>query len=246
MKKKGLSWFKSANSNQNQSDKNNIDPQTSKNKISEEGELSNSMEIEQKDKQKDKQNDNPFFIKNNQDKVVLDLIVALENIVKERELLLHKNKELKDQLHTATETISRIKHELTKKDQLLQESSKEISKLENKLSNKQMSYDQLLEDYREYQNTASIEYERISNQLETEINKYNKLNEEFINFQHQNLLKINELEETIRILKIEKEQLAQQYQQILDEKSQLMQTINDFTARMSFSFSQKQASHDSK
>lgn len=241
MKKKGLSWLKPSNNNQNQSDKNMVQ-QVSKAEVLEENQLSNSIEIEQRDKQ----SESLFFAKNNQDKVVLDLIVALENIIKERELLMHKNKEIKDQLHTANETINRIKHELTKKDQLLQENSKEISKLESKLSNKQMSYDQLLEDYREYQNTASIEYERISSQLEAEINKYNKLNEEFINFQHQNLLKINELEETIRILKIEKEQLAQQYQQILDEKSQLMQTINDFTARMSFSFSQKQTSQDPK
>lgn len=240
-KKKGLSWLKPSNNNQNQSDKNMVQ-QVSKAEVLEENQLSNSIEIEQRDKQ----SESLFFAKNNQDKVVLDLIVALENIIKERELLMHKNKEIKDQLHTANETINRIKHELTKKDQLLQENSKEISKLESKLSNKQMSYDQLLEDYREYQNTASIEYERISSQLEAEINKYNKLNEEFINFQHQNLLKINELEETIRILKIEKEQLAQQYQQILDEKSQLMQTINDFTARMSFSFSQKQTSQDPK
>lgn len=242
MKKKGLGWLRSANNNQNQLDKNNIDQQTSKTEVLKEAQLSNSMELNQKDKQ----NDNLLFDKSNQDKVVLDLIVSLENIIKERELILHKNKELKDQLHTASETINRVKHELTKKDQLLQESSKEISKLENKLSNKQMSYDQLLEDYKEYQNTASIEYERISGQLETEVNKYNKLNEEFLSFQHNNMLKINELEETIRILRVENQQYAQQYQQILDEKAQLMKTINDFTARMSFSFSQNQPSHDSK
>lgn len=108
-----------------------------------------------------------------------------------------------------------------------------------------MSYDQLLEDYKEYQSASKMEYERITNQLETEISKYNKLNEEFMSFQQQNVLRINELEETIRSLKVENQQYAQQYQQILDEKSQLMQTINDFTARMSFSLSQKQTVYDS-
>lgn len=241
MKKKGASWFKPANNNQNGLDGNDIELQEAKTKISDEEQIDN---VDEHDKAST-QNDNYLFSKDNQDKVVLDLIVSLENIIKDRRLILYKSKGLEDQLHTATETINRMKQELMKKDQLLQENSKEIRKLENILTNKQMSYDQVLEDYKDYQSKSNIEYERISNQLETEINKYNKFNEEFTSFQHQNILKINELEETIRSLKIENQQYAQQYQQILDEKSQLMQTINDFTARMSFSFSQKQSTPDS-
>lgn len=241
MKKKGVSWFKSANNNQNGLDENDTELKEAKTKIPDKEQITN---VDEHDKES-AQNDNYLFSKDNQDKVVLDLIVSLENIIKDRRLILYRSKGLEDQLHTATETINRMKQELMKKDQLLQENSKEIRKLENILTNKQMSYDQVLEDYKDYQNKSNIEYERISNQLETEINKYNKFNEEFTSFQHQNILKINELEETIRSLKIENQQYAQQYQQILDEKSQLMQTINDFTARMSFSFSQKQSAPDS-
>ncbi len=245
MKKKGASWFKPADNSQNSSYENDIEQQEVKTKIVDGEQITN----ENKHEQANTQNDNYLFSKDNQDKVVLDIIVSLENMIKERQLILYRSKGLEDQLHTATETISRMKQELMKKDQLLQENSKEISKLENLLTSKQMSYDQLLEDYKDFQNKSNIEYERISNQLETEINKYNKFSEEFTSFQHQNILKTNELEETIRSLKVENQQYAQQYQQILDEKSQLIQTINDFTARMSFSFSQKQSavgSPDSK
>lgn len=241
MKKKGAGWFKSANNNQNSLDENYIEQQSAKTSIADKEQITNVNEHDKVNTQ----NDNYLFSKDNQDKVVLDLIVSLENMIKDRRLILYRSKGLEDQLHTATETINRMKQELMKKDQILQENSKEIRKLENILTNKQMSYDQLLEDYKEYQNKSSVEYERISNQLDTEISKYNKFSEEFTSFQHQNILKINELEETIRSLKIENQQYSQQYQQILDEKSQLMQTINDFTARMSFSFSQKPSTPES-
>lgn len=107
------------------------------------------------------------------------------------------------------------------------------------LTNKQMAYDQLLEDYKEYQLTSNLAYEKLSNQLETETAKYNKLYEESNNTQYQSMLKINSLEEKVRELEIANQKYAEQYQNILDDKAKLMQTINDFTEKMSFSFSPK-------
>lgn len=240
-KKKGMGWFKTNNYNQNQLEQDSVEQQVTVVKIAKEEQLNNMKESEQTSSQ----NNNFIFSKDNQDKVVLDLIVSLENMIKDRQLLLYKNKGLDEQLFSANETISRIKQDLMKKDQLLQERNKEIRGLEISLTNKQMSYDQLLEDYKEYQNNSNMEYEKISNQLETEINKYNKLNEESMNSQYQTMLKINELEEKVRILEIENQQYAQQYKKVLDEKSELMQTINDFTERMSFSFSPKTTTSNS-
>ena len=62
--------------------------------------------------------------------------------------------------------------------------------------------------------------------------------------QYKNMLKINELEEIIRNLKIENQQYIQQYEKIVNEKAELMKVINDFTERMTFSFSPKVASTD--
>ena len=47
------------------------------------------------------------------------------------------------------------------------------------------------------------------------------------------------IEEKIRNLEIENNQYKQQYQKVIDEKNELMKTINDFTERMTFSFSPK-------
>lgn len=177
--------------------------------------------------------------KDNQDKLSLDLIVSLENVLNDRQLMLYKNEGLEGQLHIANETISRLKHDLVKKEQLVQDKNKEIRTLESNLTNKQMSYDQLLEDYKEYQSNSSTDFEKISSQLEKEINKYNMLSEESSNIQYQNMLTIRELEEKIRNLEVENQKFSDQYIKILDEKEELMRTINDFTERMSFSFNSK-------
>jgi chromosome segregation ATPase len=231
--KKGMGWLKGVLSNQDQFDHISAEHQASPEIVDEQ-----PSDVEESE-QTDPTNNKHLFSRDNQDKISLDLIVSLENMLKDRQLILYKNKGLEDQLHTANGTISRLKHDQMKKDQLLQEKGKEIRALEGNLTNKQMSYDQLLEDYKEYQNTSNNEYEKISNQLEKETHKYNKLNEESTNTQYQNMLKIKELEEKIRDFEIENQKYAEQNQKIVNEKAELMQTINDFTERMSFSFSPK-------
>lgn len=233
--KKGMSWLKGVLSSPNQSEIDSAEHQ----------EIVTNMDLEETSNTINESNqpvsdsNKHIFSKDNQDKISMDVIVSIENMLKERQLLSYKNKGLEDQLFTLNETINRFKHDQIKKDQLLQEKNKEILDLENNLTNKQMRYDQLLEDYKEYQNTSNMEYEKISNQLEIETIKYNKLNEESTNAQYQSMLKINELEDKIRILEIDNQKYAEQYQKIVDEKVELMQTINDFTERMSFSFSTK-------
>lgn len=186
-------------------------------------------------------NNKQLFSKDNQDKISLDLIRSLENMLNDRQLIQFKNKGLKEQLDSANETINRLKYDLTKKEQVLQDKNQEISLLETNLTNKQMNYDQLLDDYKDYQYNAKNDFDKISNKLEIEISKYNKLNEEYIQTHHQDMLKIKALEERVRELEIENQQYAEQYEKVLNEKTELMNTVNDFAERMSFSFSPKAA-----
>jgi len=179
--------------------------------------------------------------KENLDKAAFDLVLSLENMLNERQLLMYKNGDFETQLNEANETISRLKYDLVKKEQLVQDKNKDIRTLEASLTNKQMSYDQLLEDYKEYQSTSNHDFEKISNQLEKEINKYNLLKEESANIQYQNMVNIRELEERIRELEVENQKIDAQCTKIKAEKDELMKTINDFTERMSFSFSSKTA-----
>lgn len=224
--KKGIRWFKGVLTNEN-----SIETQ-------QEGEILVEEQITSVENTEHQliESTHAILTKDNQDKVALDAIVSLENIIKDRELLTYKSKGLEEQLQAANETIHRFKQDQIKAEQLLQEKNREIRDLENNLTNKQMNYDQLLEDYKEFQQVSKLEYEKISNQLETQITKYNKLYEESSNTQYQSMLKINSLEEKIRSLEIENAKYIEQYQKIANEKADLMKTINDFTERMSFSF----------
>ncbi|WP_313892752.1 hypothetical protein [Psychrobacillus sp.] len=235
-KGKSKGWLKSVLSNQNQITQNNSEENDAVQLIEEFSNMEDSTPPSSADSSK-----KDILSKENQDKISLDLIVSLENVLNDRQIMLYKNEGLEDQLHTANETISRLKHDLVKKEQLIQDKNKDIRVLETNLTNKQMNYDQLLEDYKEYQNTSSNDFEKISIQLEKEINKYHMLKEESTNIQYQNMLKIRELEEKVRDLGIENQNLEEQCATILDEKTELMQTINDFTERMSFSFSPKKS-----
>ena len=221
-KNKSINWFKSNRSNQNQFSYTNNYEEESVITLEE-----NALVDQDQSYTTDK------------DKVSLDLIVSLENLLHDRQLILYKKEGLEDQLQIANETITRIKHELVKKEQIIQDNHKEIRVLEGNLTNKQMVYEQLLEDYKDYQSNSSSDFEKVSNQLDKQINKYNLLKEESNNIQYQNLLSIRELEEKMRELEIENQKYTEQYAKILEEKSELMQTINDFTDRMSFSFSSK-------
>ncbi|MFH0070779.1 hypothetical protein [Peribacillus sp. NPDC056705] len=234
--KKGMAWFKGARSNQSQTEKPSEPQEVAVIEPAEEPALYTTAS-----ERSGGESSNGLFTKDNQDKIGLDVIVSIENMLKERQLLSYKNKGLEEQLFAANETINRYKHEQIKKDQLLSEKNKEIRELENVLTNKQMSYDQLLEDYKGYQLASNLAYEKLSGQLETETAKYSKLQEESTDAQYQAMLKINHLEEKIRELEISNRKYAEQYQSITEEKAKLMQTIHDFTEKMSFSFQSKGA-----
>lgn len=237
IEKKGLGWFKGnrATSETNEAWENIITEKEASASIVDIEENSSEMEAQAEPGTKN------VFSKDNQDKVSLDLIVAVENMLKDRELFKIKQSELSSRLQEANETISRYKHDLEKRDLLIQEKNNEIHSLETSLSSKQMSYDQLLEDYKDFQQKSTTEYESLSNQLETSLDKYTKLNEEFTNSKYEHTRIVSELEEKIRSMEIDNKNYASQYEQILAEKKELMQTINEFTERMSFSFAPKTA-----
>lgn len=172
-----------------------------------------------------------------QDKAALDLVVAVENLLNDRQLIHFKSKDIEQQLANANEDISRLKNDLMKKEQLIADREQEFRLLEDKLTAKQMGYDQLLEDYKEFQNASNSGIDNLKYQLEKERNKYAKLHEDSHRFQQDSLQRTKELEEKLRDAEAENLQLASQYQKVTEEKTKLLQSVTDFTARMAFSLS---------
>ncbi|MHA0856669.1 hypothetical protein ACH8E3_07280 [Paenibacillus sp. CMAA1364] len=180
-------------------------------------------------------NDDFLFLE--QDKTALDLVVAVENLLNDRQLSQFKRTDTEEQLLNANETINRLKNDLNKKEHMILEKEKEFRLLEDKLTSKQMSYDQLLEDYKDYQSSSNTGIENLKYQLEKEKGKYSRLNEESTKHQYDNMQKIKELEEMIRDSAVENVHISSQLQKVMEEKAQLLQTVTDFTERMSFTFS---------
>lgn len=246
--KKRIGWFKSNKQNILDNEEEVMlevveepQPEMDKNNIVNEEKKVEEVEVKEKETALSLESEKNLglFSRDSQDKIALDVIISVENIIKDRQLLSYKYNALSEKLSEANDTINRYKREQQKKEQIIQEKIREIRDLEISLTNKQMSYEQLLEDYKEYQLSHNLEYDKISNQLETEKAKYNKLYEESAKIQAQNLQKITELENRIQNLEIENQRYVEQYEKIAEEKAQLMKTINDFTERMSFSFSPK-------
>lgn len=234
-KKTGLNWLNSLNLSKNDSEQNTTNEIEKETEISDDEIFDDAKESEKELVQKEVS----LLSKDNQDKLVLDLLVSLENLLKDRQLTAYKNKNIDTQLLASNSTINTLKQDLSKNSQLLIEKNEQIENLEESLTYKQMAYDQLLEDYKDHQINTSTNYDNISLQLNSEISKYNTLSEEYTNYKKDAILKISKLEEAIRNHEIEKSQYEMNYKKVSDEKNELMKTISDFTDRMSFSFSPK-------
>jgi chromosome segregation ATPase len=232
LKQKPIGWLKGVLSNQNAND---VDKTYNEADLPIESETA-AVQSDVQQEPDEPLNNKMQYLKDNQDKVTLDIISAVENLLNDRQLVIYKKQGLEEQLNNANETITKLKFELTKKEQTILDNEKEISNLEEKLTSKQMSYDQLLEDYKEYQKTSNNSIDNLKYQLEKETGKYNKLSEEFSNYQYQNMQKIAELEERIRDLEVENQKITEQNNKVLEEKNKLLQTFNDFSERMSISF----------
>ncbi|WP_284140567.1 MULTISPECIES: hypothetical protein [unclassified Virgibacillus] len=229
-------WFKNVLSGQNQPDLEAHIEAIDKRSVSEENIDPANEAVETVETPTQPQSFN-LLSKDKQDKVSLDLIVSLENMLKDRQLILYKVNELQDQVGAANETIQRYIEDKRKTDLLILKKNEELEDVEDKLTRKQMSYDQLLEDYKSYQSAARTDFDQLSSQLEQTKAKYDKLNEETTNSQYESMIKIKQLEENIRSLEVENQNYREQYERINQEKAELMKTINDFTERMSISFS---------
>ena len=73
-------------------------------------------------------NKNHILSKENQDKLSLDMILSLENMLNDRQLILYKNKSLEDQLVTANSINLRLQAEIQKRDKLLLKKGKKSNR----------------------------------------------------------------------------------------------------------------------
>lgn len=172
---------------------------------------------------------------NDKDKISLDLLLAVEQIIKDRQFTKLTLDEQKQKLTYSYENNEKLKRDMNSLEQRILEKDRELDNTEQKLTNKQMNFDQLLEDFKELQVSTASEIEDLQYKVEMGLNKYNKLNEEANEYRITSMKETEVLQEKVRELRVQNEQLHAQYKNEVVQKSKLLNTINDFTDHLSSS-----------
>ncbi|WP_058300654.1 hypothetical protein [Gorillibacterium timonense] len=178
------------------------------------------------------------------DKRSLDLVCAVEQIIKAKQHVEMSNNDLQDRLSHANGQIDRLNRDSKNLSKVIEEREKSIFELEQKLTDKNLKVDQMMEDYREIHTTLSGEIEELKSVIELERQNYagllQKSNETTA---HQNK-RINELEEKNARLEAELSQMKQKFDVLRQEKAHLLTIVHDFTNRLTSPFASNAGSTD--
>ncbi|MCC3372545.1 hypothetical protein [Cohnella sp. REN36] len=185
-----------------------------------------------------------FAKKTPMDKKSLDLVFAVEQIIQAKQSVEASNYEMQDRLNYANGHIERLNKDLKNLNKVIEDREKSIMELEQKLTEKNLRVDQMMDDYRELQSTLSEQIEELKGANEVERQKYAALLQKNNETQAEKNKRIGELEEKIGKLEVEHTHIKQKFEALRQEKAYLVNVVNDFTARMTSSFSPAAAAGD--
>ncbi|WP_159881235.1 hypothetical protein [Paenibacillus puerhi] len=182
--------------------------------------------------------------KANLDKKSLDLLFAVDQMIQAKAHAEMSIYEYQDRLTHASGNVDRLTRDLKNMGRVVEEREKSILELEQKLIEKNLKLDQMMDDCRDIQNGLSEEIEELKNVIDLEQQKYSSLLQKHNEAQLEKSRKINELEEKIGKLAVEHAHLTQKFEEQREEKAYLLSMIQDFTTRMSSPLEAIRAKHE--
>lgn len=185
-----------------------------------------------------------FENKVHMDKKSLDLVFAVEQIIQAKQQVEINQYEVQDRLNHANGHIERLSRDLKNLNKVIEEREKSILELEHKMTEKNLKVDQMIEDYRELQSALSGEIEELKSVIEIERQKYASLLQKHNETQNEKNKRISDLEEKIGKLEIEHSHAKQKFEALRQEKTYLVNIVNDFTTRMSSPFASNTSGRD--
>ncbi|SFB51541.1 hypothetical protein SAMN05216312_11152 [Cohnella sp. OV330] len=174
--------------------------------------------------------------KSHMDKKSLDLIFAVEQMIKEKQHVEMSHRDLQDRLGHANGQTDRLNRDLRNLGKVIEEREKSIQELEQRLVDKNLKVDQMMEDYRELQAALTGEIEELKGMIELERQNYAGLLQKYNGTSAEKNKKIGELEEKNERLESELAQMKQKFDALRQEKTHLLTIVNDFTSRLSSPF----------
>lgn len=173
-----------------------------------------------------------FNNKGHMDKSTLDLVIAVEQMVKAKQHVELSYNEMQDRLNQANGQNDRMNKDLRNLGKVIEDREKSIMELERRLSDNNLKVDQMMEDYRELHTTLSGEIEQLKGVIELERQNYAGLLQKHNETTADKTKRINELEEKNMRLEAELNQMKQRSDALRQEKEHLLNIVNDFTNRL--------------
>ncbi|WP_337033590.1 hypothetical protein [Paenibacillus illinoisensis] len=174
--------------------------------------------------------------KANMDKSSLDLLFAVEQMIKDKQHVEMSHNDVQDRLNHANGQNDRLNRDLKNLGKVIEEREKSILELERKLADKNLKVDQMLEDYRELQSNMAGQNEELKGVIELERQNYAGLLQKHNEMITDKNKRISELEEKNVRSESELTQMKQKFDTLRQEKTHLLNVVNDFTNRLTSPF----------
>ena len=133
--------------------------------------------------------------KGHMDNRSLDLLFAVEQMIKAKQQLDMSHNDLQDRLSHANGQNDRLNRDFKNLGKVVEEREKSVLELEQRLADKNLKVDQMMEDYREIQSTLSGEIGELKSVIELERQNYAGLLHKHNETTADKNKKISELEE---------------------------------------------------
>ncbi len=200
--------------------------------------LANSLQIDDMLTEKINPIDKPVnsintLTQNADDEVSTRLFASVVSIVEDRRQLLTSLDEYRRYLHDAENTIQDMKLDKRASQLLLEKKEEELEASRRQMAEKQLKYDQLLEDYRQLRSNDAKEFERLQQQIKEIRLSYENLNIDYGRFRTESIRENEKLEAEAREVLVKYHQLLDEYNKLREENTNLMSSIINFTQQMS-------------
>ncbi|WAH36962.1 hypothetical protein [Alicyclobacillus dauci] len=167
------------------------------------------------------------------DEVSSRLFTSVVAIVEDRRQLSAALQEYKQQVEDDQQLIEALKEERKHAQVMLEKKEDEIEAGRRLAAEKQLKYDQLLDDYNQLRANDAREYELLQQQIKESRLNYAKLEADYTRFRAESTKNVQKLESDIRNGVVQYQQLVEKYNKLRDENARLVAHIAKFTEQMS-------------
>lgn len=166
------------------------------------------------------------------DELSTRLFTSVVGIVEDRRQLVQSLDECKRYLRDADQTIEQLKQEKKSAQLLVERKEEEIESNRRQLADKQLKYDQLLEDYKQLRANDAKEYERLQDQLREMRLNYENLNADYTRYRSESAKEVEKLEAELRTGMVRYHQLLEKFNKVKEENTRLTSHIVNFAQQM--------------